>query len=153
MAPDPLFEAELEQVLASHYRPKTKWTLRFAQVSSMIGWIALIGLTLFLLSWRDAANQPTTNQATARPPSQQVRETVVTKITSTPRRPTASPTATGIPLQEYTVQAGDTCTSIANKFGLTIDLLTTLNRLNNTCDIWADQKLKVPIAPITTPSS
>lgn len=147
--PDPHFESELEQVLATKYQPKTKWTLPLQQFFTIIGWVALIGATFFLLNWRDSANPPTTHQATARPPAQAVTKTTTGKVTSTPLHPTARPTATEIPLQDYTVQAGDTCTYIANKFGLTIDLLITINHLNNTCDIWADQKLKVPITPIS----
>jgi len=150
---DPLFESTLEQTLAANHQPKTKWTLPVQQVSTMIGWVALIGLTFFLLNWRVTPNTSTTHQAPSRLSTQEVKETAAIKITSTPHRPTASPTATDIPLQEYVVQAGDTCTYIANKFGVTIDRLITLNHLNDTCDIWADQKLMVPITPISTPSS
>ncbi len=151
--PEPFFESELEQSLAANHQPKTRWTLPLQQFSTIIGWVTLIGLTFFLLNWRVAPNTSTTHRATARPSTQDVKEGVAITITSTAHRPTASPTATDIPLQEYTVQAGDTCTYIANKFGVTIDLLITLNRLNNACDIWADQKLKVPLTPISTPSS
>jgi hypothetical protein len=150
--PDPFFESELEQTLAANYQPKTKWNLPLQRFSTIIGWATLIGITFFLLNWRVASNPPT-HQATARPSTQDARKTVVITITSTPHRPTASPTATDIPLREYIVQAGDTCTYIANKFGVTIDLLITLNHLNSTCDIWADQKLKIPITSISTPSS
>jgi RNA polymerase sigma-70 factor, ECF subfamily len=150
--PDPLFEFELEQTLAANHQPKTKWTLPLQQVSTIIGWVALIGLTIFMLNWRVTPNTSTTQQATARPPTQQVKKTAAITLTSTPHRPNASPTATEISLQEYVVQAGDTCTYIANKFGMTIDRLITLNHLNNNCDIWADQKLMVPIMPISTPS-
>jgi len=143
--PDALFESELVQVLAANYRPKTKWTLPLQQFFTIMGWVALIGVTFFLLNWRDSANPPTSHQATAHPPAQGLTKTITSKITSTPVHPTARPTVTDIPLQEYTVQAGDTCTYIANKFGLTIDLLISINHLNNTCDIWANQKLKVPI--------
>jgi len=151
--PDPLFESDLEQTLPAKHRPKTKRTLPLQQLSTIIGWIALIGLTFFILNWRVTPNTSTTHQATARPPTQEFKKTAAITITSTPHRPTASPTATDIPLQEYVVQAGDTCTYIANNFGVTIDLLITLNHLNNTCDIWADQKLMVPITPISTPST
>ncbi|MGE5375320.1 MAG: sigma-70 family RNA polymerase sigma factor [Bacteroidota bacterium] len=150
--PDPLFESTLEQSLAAHHQPKTKWTLPLQQVSTIIGWVALIGLTFFLLNWRVTPNTSTPHPATTRPPAQDVQKTAAITITSTPHRPTASPTATDIPLQEYVVQAGDTCTYIGNKFGVTIDLLITLNHLNDNCDIWADQTLMVPSTPIFTPS-
>jgi LysM repeat protein len=145
ISPDPLFESELEQTLAANYQPKTKWTLPFPEFSTIIGWAALIGLTFFLINWRVTPDTLPTRPATARPTTQDVKKSGTITVTSTPHRPTASPTATDVPLQEYVVQAGDTCTFIANKFGVTIDLLITLNYLNSTCDIWADQKLKIPI--------
>jgi WD40 repeat protein/DNA-directed RNA polymerase specialized sigma24 family protein len=49
-------------------------------------------------------------------------------------------------LISYTVQPGDTCTSIANNFGSTIYLLTDENGLNQTCDIYAGQTMQVPIS-------
>lgn len=147
--PDPHFESELEMALAADYQPKTKWTLPLQQLFTILGWVALIGATFFLLNWRDSANPPPTHQATARPSTQAMTQTTAGKITSTPVQPTDRPTATEIPLQDYTVQSGDTCTYIADKFGLTIDLLITINHLNSTCDIWADQKLKVPIMPVS----
>jgi len=150
--PDPLFESELEQTLAAIHQPKTKWTLPLQQVSTIIGWVALIGLTFFMLNWRVTPNTTTPHLATAQSHAQKVKKNAAITITSTPHRPTASPTATDIPLQEYVVQAGDTCTYIANQFGVTIDRLITLNQLNDNCDIWADQKLMVPIMPISTPS-
>jgi RNA polymerase sigma-70 factor (ECF subfamily) len=151
--PDPFFISELEKTLAANYQPKTKWTPPLQQFSTIIGWAVLIGIAFFLLNWRITPNTPTTHQATTRPPTQDAKKTAAITLTSTPHRPTASPTATDIPLREYIVQSGDTCTFIANKFGVTIDLLITLNHLNNTCDIWADQKLKIPITSISTPSS
>jgi hypothetical protein len=151
--PDPLFESELEQTLAATCQPKTKWTLPLQQASSILGWVTLIGLTVFMLYWRVTPNTSTTHRATARPSTQEVKKTTAITITSTAHRLAASPTATDIPLQEYVVQAGDTCTYIADKFGVTIDLLITLNHLNNNCDIWVDQTLMVPITPISTPPS
>jgi RNA polymerase sigma-70 factor (ECF subfamily) len=151
--PDPLFESELEETLAANYQPKTKRTFPLRQISTIIGWVMLLGATFFLLNWRVTPNTSTAHRVTARPSTQDAKKTAVTTIASTPHRPTTTPTATDIPLQDYTVQAGDTCTYIANKFGLTIDLLISINHLNTTCDIWADQKLKIPTTPISTPSS
>lgn len=147
--PDSLFEDELAQILAVNYRPKTKKaiTLPLPQLSATLGWIVLTGLTFFLLYWRETPKALTKPQATARPSTQAVTKIVAIQITSTPHRATAAPTATKIPLQDYVVQAGDTCTYIARKFNVTIDLLISLNHLNNTCDIWADQRLKVPLIP------
>jgi len=152
--PDPVFESELEQTLAVNHQPKIKWTVPFfQQLSTILGWAALLGLTFFLLNWRVVPDSSTTHPATARPPTQAVKKNGTITITSTPHRPTASPTVTNMPPQKYLVQAGDTCTYIANKFGVTIDRLITLNHLNSNCDIWADQTLMIPSVSISTPSS
>ena len=151
--PDPLFESELEQTLAVNHQPKPKWTLPLQEFSTIIGWVVLIGLTFFLLDWRVVPETSTTHQSTARPPTQSVKKIGTVTITSTPHRPTAKPSATDIPLQKYVVQAGDTCTYIADKFSVTIDMLITLNHLNGTCDIWADQTLMIPVPSISTPPS
>jgi RNA polymerase sigma-70 factor, ECF subfamily len=150
---DPLFETALEQTLAANHRPKAKWRLPLGQVSTIIGWVALIGFAFFLINWRVTPSTSAMPQATAHPLTQEVKKTAAITITSKPHRPTPSPTATEIPLQEYVIQAGDTCTSIADQFGVTIHLLVTINHLNSNCDIWADQKLMVPLTPISTPSS
>ncbi len=153
MRPDPLFESVLEQTLAANHRPKTKWALPLQQVSTVIGWVALIGLTFFLINWRVAPGTPATPQATARPSAQEGKKTAAVTTTPPPHRTTAGPTPTDIPLQEYIVQSGDTCTYIANTFGVTIERLISINHLNQTCDIWADQTLMVPITPVSTPSN
>jgi RNA polymerase sigma-70 factor, ECF subfamily len=153
--PDPVFEYALEQTLAANHQPKTNWILPLQKFSKIMGWLALIGLTFFLINSRVAPNTPIPDQATTHPSTQVVKKAVTITVTSTPtlHRPTARPTATDIPLQKYTVQAGDTCTYIANKFGVSIDLLITLNHLNSACDIWADQQLMIPVTPISTASN
>jgi LysM repeat protein len=153
IVPDPLFVSELEQTMALNYRPKTRWTLPLKQFTTAVGWAMLIGLTFFLLSWRVDPSQSSTFQATARPATQTAAKAVVSTTTSTPRRPVSSHivTATTIPMQEYIVQAGDTCTYIAERHGVTINQLILFNRLNSTCDIWVDQKLVIPIITTTTP--
>ena len=147
--PDSLFEDELAQTLTVNYQPKIKKTLTLPlpQISSTLGWVVLTGLTFFLLYWRETPKASAKPQATARPSAQAVTKIVVTQIKSTPHRATAAPTSTNIPLQDYIVQAGDTCTFIAKKFNVTIDTLITINHLNSNCDIWADQKIKVPLTP------
>ena len=45
----------------------------------------------------------------------------------------------------YTVQAGDTCTGIADAMGSSIDVIIEQNKLNDNCDIFASQTLEVPV--------
>ena len=151
--PDPFFVSELELTLATSYQPKKKWAFPLPDLSTVIGWAALVGLTFFLLYWRVTPDTSTTRKATTHPPTQDVMKPETIKGTATVAQPAASPTATEILLQNYIVQSGDTCTYIADKFGVTIDILITLNHLNSTCDILAEQTLKIPSAPISTPSS
>lgn len=150
--PDPLFVAELEQVLAANYRPKRTWSLPLQQISTTLGWVVLMGLGFFLLNWRVTPSSPSTQHAATSSPTSNNTKIANNKIAASPTHPIARPTATKTPTLEYIVQAGDTCTYIANRYGTTIDQLITLNHLNSTCDIWVDQKLMVPITT-STPSN
>ena len=80
-----------------------------------------------------------------------VTEVVLGEVTSSSSRPTTKATATSISTLEYIVQEGDTCTHIANRFGVTINQLITINALNSSCDIRIDQKLLIPITATSTP--
>jgi LysM repeat protein len=144
--PDPLFISELEQALIANHQPKIKRTLpvHLQQLGSVVGWIMLIAIGAFLLNWRVAAN-PAIKRATAT-----LRTPLVTEAaSSTPIPRTVRVTPTRIPTQEYTVQSGDTCTYIAERFSVTIDELITLNDLNSACDIYIDQILVIPITTST----
>ncbi len=147
--PDPLFISELEQALAASHQPKTKWTLplHLRQLASVAGWIVLLAIGVFLLNWRVTSN-PSIQQAAATSRTLLVTE-AVSGATSTPIPRTARATPTRIPTLEYTVQAGDTCTYIADQHGVTIDQLITFNDLNSSCDIYIDQIL---VIPKTTPT-
>ena len=65
--------------------------------------------------------------------------------------PVSTPTPQPSPFSEYLVQAGDTLSSIAGKFGTTADELARINGITdpNTLDI--GQKLQVPTAPAPSP--
>lgn len=149
--PDPFFIEELEQVLAAKYQPKRKWGLPLQQISATLGWVALIGLGLFLLNWRVAPSAPSTQYTATSSPTSAATKTANNKIATSPTHLPARPTATPIPTLEYIVQAGDTCTYIAERFGATIDQLIALNDLNSACDIWVDQQLVIPIMVTATP--
>jgi len=150
---DPLFISELEQALVARHQPKTKWTLllQLQQFVSVAGWVALMAIGIFLLNWRITPNSPAVQGTKA--PSQTSLATKVksSAIASNLITKTAKPTTTRIPMLEYFVQAGDNCTYIAERYGVTIDQLITLNHLNSSCDIWVDQKLVIPIMTTATP--
>jgi len=148
---DPLFISELEQALVVHHQPKTKWTLplQLQQFASVAGWVALMAIGIFLLNWRITPNSPSGQRATATARTPLVTEVVSNAVTATRIPKTAKPTVTRIPTLEFIVQAGDTCTYIADQHGVTIDQLIFFNRLNSSCDIWVDQKLVIPITTST----
>jgi LysM repeat protein len=58
-----------------------------------------------------------------------------------------------MPFDRYTVQAGDTLYSIANRFGTTVDALVALNGLADPSFIYVGQVLLVPGAEQPTPPS
>ncbi len=80
--------------------------------------------------------------------------TATATITLTPTEtliPTDSPTLTPEPPDEYTVQNGDSCISIAGLFGSSVAAIISLNSLNSTCtDLQIGQKILVP-RPTATP--
>ncbi len=79
---------------------------------------------------------------------------VATNASSPTRAPTASPTPTfpksGI---EYTVVAGDTLDSIAQRFGVTVDAIVAANHLPDAASIAVGQVLIIPGADFTAPAT
>jgi len=152
--PDPLFVSELEQaLLAKHVPKKVRTIIPLQSLASFAGWLALIALGVFLLNWRvvppPAAKKPTATH-TSNAESVTLTEASRSKVPSLPKpSPIVRTTNTPIPTLEYIVQAGDTCTFIADRYGVTIDQLIIFNRLNSSCDIWVDQKLIIPIIATT----
>ncbi len=59
---------------------------------------------------------------------------------TTPQVPSPSPA----PAQTYTVQAGDTLSGIANKFGVSVSALAAANGIQNLNLIYAGQVLRIP---------
>ena len=151
--PDPHFISELENTLVANHQPKTKWTFSLQQIASLAGWALLIATGVFLLNWRVIPNSTSINPFIANTDntkSTAVTEAAFGEVTSS-LSPTVKATTTSLPTLEYIVQSGDTCTYIADRFGVTINQLITLNDLNDTCDIWIDQILVIPITPTSTP--
>ncbi len=82
--------------------------------------------------------------------------TTTATITPTPTvtlTPTPAPTNTPLPPREYTVQAGDTCVSIAAFFGVSVQSIVTQNGLSATCNnLFIGQVLEIPYpTPTVTP--
>jgi RNA polymerase sigma-70 factor, ECF subfamily len=152
ITPDPHFISELEQTLVANHVPNANWTFSWQQLASLAGWAVLIGIGVFLLNWRVSPSATSTEPAIADAKLTSLAEVVLTEAAFT-SSPTARVTATRLPTLEYTVQPGDTCTYIANRFGVTIEQLITLNDLNSSCDIFVDQILVVPILPTPTPQT
>jgi RNA polymerase sigma-70 factor (ECF subfamily) len=152
ITPDPNFISELEQVLVAKHVPKTKSIFSLKQIASLASWALLIGVGVFLLNWRVIPTSTSIKPTIANTKSTALTEALSGKVTSRPS-PTRRPTATRIPTLEYIVQAGDTCTYIADRYGVTIDQLILLNELNSSCDIYTDQTLVIPITATPTPSN
>jgi len=155
IAPDPHFVTELEKTLVANHQPKAKRIFSLQQIASLAGWALLIAAGMFLLYWRAIPGAPLISPSISNrenATATAVIEAASGKATSSPS-PTVRATATRLAMLEYTVQDGDTCTYIAERFGVTIDKLITVNDLNETCDIWIDQKLFVPISVTPTPKN
>jgi LysM repeat protein len=94
------------------------------------------------------ATQRTPGQAAALGPTETATITETPTITLTPVP--ATPTITNTPEPSptplaYTVAAGDTCSSIAFTFGVSIQSIVILNNLPATCDnIFPGQQLQIP---------
>ncbi|MBA4374752.1 MAG: hypothetical protein C0401_01075 [Anaerolinea sp.] len=82
--------------------------------------------------------------------------TLTPTSTNTPpptQEPTAAPTPTNLPPLEYTVKAGDFCSSIALIYKVSIQSIADLNRLPPDCGtLYENQKLLIPIpTPTASP--
>ncbi len=74
-------------------------------------------------------------------------------VTPTPTEtlvPTETPTMTPEPPIEYTVKAGDYCSTIAGLFGSSVNAIVTLNNLDANCTLYVGKVLKIP-HPTPTP--
>lgn len=81
--------------------------------------------------------------------------TATAAVSATPQgtpSPMPTPTPQPSPFSEYLVQAGDTLSSIAQRFGTTVDEIVRINGLaSQEVIIDVGQKLLVPTAPTPTP--
>lgn len=104
------------------------------------------GLVYFMLQQTGQVVEPTTTPTITLTPSP--------TITPTPPTPTATNTPEPTPTPfTYNVVEGDTCSSIAFAFGVSINSIVLLNNLPATCDtLYVGQPLLIP-QPTPTPTA
>jgi LysM repeat protein len=126
--------------------------------------LVIVGI-IVLVIWLTGPNRP----VSLRPPTPTatLTETPLPTATATKAPPTATATATAtitvtptptntatIPGPfEYVIQEGDNCTTIADKYKVDVMVLIALNNLTNSCLIQVGEKIMIPAAGQTLPTS
>ncbi len=119
--------------------------------------LVVVGVVLILNTWTTTGRMPW--QPTATP-------TATATATATPIPPTATPTATATitptwtpspsptPNEPfpYTVQPGDTLFSIAEQFGVDLDVLMLWNGMSNQSVLYAGRELIIPLPGMEPPT-
>lgn len=123
-------------------------TLSLPAVLGLLAFFLIVGAALVFIIMRflggSTAASPKEGTAT---PSPTITETVV--FTETPI-PTIAPTATVQPPFDYTIAAGDTCTTIALSFDISVQSIIISNNLPVSCILSVGQTIKIPY-PTPTP--
>jgi LysM repeat protein/ribosomal protein L40E len=124
-------------------------TLSLPAVLGLLALFLIVGAALVFIVMRmtsdPALASPVVGTATPTPTL-----TAVVVFTEAPTS-TPVPTATIQPPFDYTIATGDTCTSIAVMFGVSVQSLITLNNLPVACNTLSiGQALKIPY-PTPTP--
>ncbi len=137
-------------------KPRTVQASRMPEITlglpAALGLLALfliVGATLvFVLLRFTGGGSP----GAAAGPSATVTITATITVTGTDApTETPVPTSTTQPPHDYTVVAGDVCSSIAATFGISVQSLIILNNLPATCTLSIGDVLKVPY-PTATPA-
>jgi len=122
-------------------------TLSLPAALGLLALFLLVGAAAVFLTLR------TTGRVTEPPPVPTPTMTVT--VTPTPTEtltPTPIPTATPQPPFDYTVAAGDTCSSIALTFGVSVQSIIILNNLPASCNnLVVGETLKIPYPTPTPP--
>jgi len=125
-------------------------------LGALAGFLALLGIAIIVLVVAKANNPFSGLFATKTPtptvtftPSPSPLPSDTPTITPT-EGPTITPTYAGP--QQYQVQAGDNCVSIADNFGVDLEVLLALNSLDNNCSIVAGQIIIIPAQGQTLPT-
>lgn len=96
---------------------------------------------------------PTSPTPTPKPtPTPTPTQTSTPTPTPTPT-PTQSAPATSSPVTEYRVRAGDTLTSIAARFSVSVSRLQSLNGITNPNQLRVGQLLKIPTSSTSSPTT
>ncbi len=122
-------------------------TLSLPAALGLLALFLLVGAAAVFLTLR------TTGRVTE--PTPVPTPTMTVTVTPTPTEtltPTPIPTATPQPPFDYTVAAGDTCSSIALTFGVSVQSIIILNNLPASCNnLVVGETLKIPYPTPTPP--
>ncbi|MCX6068251.1 MAG: LysM peptidoglycan-binding domain-containing protein, partial [Chloroflexi bacterium] len=124
-------------------------TLSLPAVLGLLALFLIVGAVLVFIVMRLTGGTPTSTVDGGTPtntPTLTLTTVFTEAATSTP-----APTATTQPPFDYTIASGDTCTSIAVTFGVSVQSLIILNNLPVACNTLSiGQAIKVPY-PTPTP--
>jgi peptidoglycan DL-endopeptidase LytF len=125
-------------------------------LGALAGILALLGILIIVLVVAGSHNPLRGLFATKTPtptltftPSPTPLPTDTPTITPT-EGPTATATYTGP--QQYVVVSGDYCSTIADAFGVDLEVLLAVNGLDNNCNIVPGQTLTIPAQGVTMPT-
>jgi LysM repeat protein/ribosomal protein L40E len=124
-------------------------TLSLPAVLGLVALFLIIGAALVFIVMRVTGATAVTNPAEGTPT---ITPTATATLLST-EAPTSTPvpTATTQPPFDYTIATGDTCTSIAVSFGVSVQSIIMLNNLPVACNTLSiGQAIKIPF-PTPTP--
>jgi LysM repeat protein/ribosomal protein L40E len=125
-------------------------TLSLPAALGLLALFLVVGAALVFLALRLAGGS--TPLAPANGPTPTVTLTLTATLTPTEAATnTPIPTATPLPPFEYTIGSGDTCTSIAVQFGVSVNSIIILNNLSTSCILSIGAKIKVPYPTPTLP--
>jgi LysM repeat protein len=122
-------------------------TLSLPAALGLLALFIIIGAGLVFLALRATGNVAVPTEG----PTPTNTATITVTPSETPT-PTIAPTATEQPPQEYTIQSGDSCISIALAFKVSVQSIIILNSLPAACNnLFIGQKIKVPFPTPTPP--
>jgi len=125
-------------------------TLSLPAVLGLLTLFLIVGAALVFFVMRMTGTptgaNPESGTATVTP------TTTITVVFTETHTPTTVPTSTTQPPFDYTIATGDTCTSIAVSFGVSVQSLIILNNLPVACNTLSiGQQIKIPYPTPTPP--
>jgi len=131
--PESMFVSQLEKKLTSAHAPKAVSAfLSVKKVASTAGWVIGWAVITLMFIWVARSIAPQPQPAAANTPVP-ITETV------TPESLTLEKSF------NYIVQPNDTCSFLADKFGVTVEDIVAFNGLTDSCVLFTDQLLYIPI--------